>query len=119
MMNADPSTQVMAWLAPRFDEMEALLQRLVNIDSSSHDKRGVDAVGDIIAGILAEDGIAIHRTSLSTYGDIFRAEVSGTGKRHAPPGPFAGPQGYGVRNRHSDHTPLFAHGRSRLRAGGM
>ena len=57
----DITADVIAWLAPRFDEMEALLRRLVDIDSNSFDKAGTDAVADAIIEVLAADGIAVER----------------------------------------------------------
>jgi glutamate carboxypeptidase len=80
----EAATRVAAWLAPRFDEMEALLARLVDIDSNSYDKAGVDRVGEAIANVLEADGIAVTRIPDATYGDIFRAEVPGRfGNAHA------------------------------------
>lgn len=68
-----------AWLAPRFDEMEALLHRLVDIDSNSYDKAGTDAVGAAIAEVLEADGVPVTRHGNETYGDVLRAEVPGRG----------------------------------------
>ena len=73
----DITTTVLSWLAPRRDEMEALLRRLVDIDSNSFDKAGTDAVGDAIAEVLAADGIAVERIRQSRFGDVLRAEVPG------------------------------------------
>lgn len=68
---------VLAWLAPRAGEMEALLHRLVDIDSNSFDKAGTDAVGDAITEVLQADGIAVTRIPKSGFGDVLRAEVPG------------------------------------------
>ena len=73
----DTTTAVLAWLAPRADEMEALLRRLVNIDSNSFDKLGTDAVGDAIVEVLQADGISVERIPKSKFGDVLRAEVPG------------------------------------------
>jgi glutamate carboxypeptidase len=70
--------KVLSWLAPRAAEMEALLERLVNIDSNSFDKAGTDAVGEAIAEVLTPDGIAVSRIHKVKFGDVFRAEVPGT-----------------------------------------
>ena len=70
--------KVLAWLAPRADEMEALLERLVNIDSNSFDKAGTDAVGEAITEVLAADGIAVSRIPNEKFGDVFRADMPGT-----------------------------------------
>jgi glutamate carboxypeptidase len=73
----DPTATVLAWLAPRAQEMEALLHRLVDIDSNSFDKAGTDAVADAIAEVLQADGIAVERIGKSDFGDVLRAEVPG------------------------------------------
>nr|WP_198018944.1 M20 family metallopeptidase [Azorhizobium doebereinerae] len=64
--------------------MEALLKRLVNMESSSFDKAGTDKVGEVIADLLAADGIAVTRIPKAGFGDVFRAEVPGrSGGPHA------------------------------------
>ncbi|MGA7974178.1 MAG: M20/M25/M40 family metallo-hydrolase, partial [Pseudolabrys sp.] len=70
--------KVLAWLAPRADEMEALLKHLVNIDSNSFDKAGTDAVGEAVTEVLQADGIAVSRIPNEKFGDVFRADVPGT-----------------------------------------
>lgn len=75
---------VAAWLAPRGAEMQALLERLVSIDSYSYDKAGTDAVGEAIIEVLAADGIAVTRVPNATFGDVLRAEVPGQAE-----GPYA------------------------------
>lgn len=76
----DTTDKVLAWLGPRADEMEALLRRLVDIDSYSFDKAGTDAVGEAIAEVLRADGIEIERRPLAGFGDVFRATVPGKGE---------------------------------------
>ena len=61
VLESNLTDKVLAWLAPRADEMEALLHRLVDIDSNSFDKAGTDAVGEAIADLLKADGIAVSR----------------------------------------------------------
>ncbi|TDT87720.1 glutamate carboxypeptidase [Azorhizobium sp. AG788] len=83
-LDAALAEKVVAWLAPRFDEMEALLKRLVNMESSSFDKEGTDKVGEVIAEILTAEGILVTRLPQQGYGDVFRAEVHGrAGGAHA------------------------------------
>jgi glutamate carboxypeptidase len=65
------------WLAPRRTEMEALLARLVDIDSWSRDKAGTDAVADALAEVLAADDIATHRVKGERFGDVLKAELPG------------------------------------------
>jgi glutamate carboxypeptidase len=74
--------KVVAWLAPRADEMEALLHRLVDIDSNSFDKAGTDAVGVAIAELLTGEGITVSVTPKVGFGDIVRAELPGRQNGH-------------------------------------
>lgn len=80
VLDRDVTDKVLAWLAPRADEMEALLRRLVDIDSNSFDKAGTDAVGEAIAEVLGNDGIAVTRIAKEGFGDVFKAEVAGHGQ---------------------------------------
>jgi hypothetical protein len=45
-------TRITDWLASREGDMIALLEKLVNTDSGSYDKAGVDAVRRTIAGSI-------------------------------------------------------------------
>lgn len=74
---ANFADQAVAWLAPRADEMERLLEKLVNIDSNSFDKPGTDQVGEAIADFLQADGIVVTRIPKPKFGDVYRAEVPG------------------------------------------
>ncbi|MEE5079975.1 M20 family metallopeptidase [Pseudomonas alliivorans] len=65
------------WLAGQFDAMEALLQQLVDTDSNSYDKAGVDAVGDLLAAQLQADGIPVERIAVEGFGDVLLAELPG------------------------------------------
>src|SRR3569623_569042 len=59
--------------------MDALLRRLVDIDSNSFDKTGTDNVADAVIDVLAADGIAVERFPKQGFGDVLRAEVPGSG----------------------------------------
>jgi len=50
-------------------EMLEFLKRLVNIDSGSYDKAGVDQVGDILAERLAALDFAVQRSPQKEFGD--------------------------------------------------
>ncbi len=65
------------WLAGQFDAMEALLQQLVDTDSNSYDKAGVDAVGDLLTAQLQADGISVERIAVQGFGDMLLAELPG------------------------------------------
>ena len=56
--------------------MLTLLQTLVNTDSGSHDKAGVDAVGIHIQNFLRENGIAVEITPDEKFGDAIAATVA-------------------------------------------
>ncbi|MDT3718304.1 M20 family metallopeptidase [Pseudomonas oryzihabitans] len=68
-------TAALQWLATQRESMILLLQRLVDTDSNSYDKAGVDAVGAVLAASLAEDGIAVVRTPVADFGDVLAARV--------------------------------------------
>ncbi|WP_295517656.1 M20 family metallopeptidase [uncultured Pseudomonas sp.] len=75
-------TAALDWLATQREPMTHLLQRLVDTDSNSYDKVGVDAVGAVLTAALAEDGIEIARTPVADFGDVLAAQVGpaeGTG----------------------------------------
>lgn len=72
-------TQIMGWLNERRDDMIALLENLVNIDSGSYDKPGVDAVAAAIRDFLEQAGIACDRLPIETRGDGLRATVPAPG----------------------------------------
>jgi len=76
----DPSENpVLGWLEQSHGEMVALLETLVNIDSGSEDKAGVDAVGDAIAAFLVKSGVEVERVALDSHGDAVRGRVAGGG----------------------------------------
>jgi glutamate carboxypeptidase len=75
MTSFDPT--LIDWLGSRRAEMEALLARLVDIESWSRDKAGTDAVADALAEVLAADGIATGRVPNDRFGDVLKAELPG------------------------------------------
>jgi glutamate carboxypeptidase len=70
---------VLDWLAARQDAMLALLEALVNLDSPSADKAGVDAVGDRIIAFLDGHAIAHDIVADGRYGNAILAAVGGGG----------------------------------------
>ena len=79
-----PSESIQAWLAEQQPAMLALLEEVVNVDSGSYDKPGVDAVGAIFRRFFAEQGIATAVHARETYGDAITAEVGGGGGANKP-----------------------------------
>ncbi len=73
-------TQIKEWLAQQEGEMIGLLEKLVNTDSGSYDKPGVDAVGDHIREFLEGEGIPVDTISIDTHGDAYRATVAAPGQ---------------------------------------
>jgi glutamate carboxypeptidase len=79
MTEADQITQ---WLASQHQPMVDLLRELVDTDSGSYNKPGIDAVGAAIARFLESHGIPVERVPQTRHGDCLRAPV-----------PWDGPQG--------------------------
>src|SRR3954470_16786165 len=67
--------QVLDWLATRQSAMLALLETLVNTDSGSFDKPGVDAVGAHIRRFLDDNGVASDVTEDDRFGAAISAPV--------------------------------------------
>jgi glutamate carboxypeptidase len=75
-MNAQaPEAAITAWLAAQQDAMVALLQAMVDIDSGSYDKPGIDAVGSAAERFLVAHGIPVEHLPQSKHGDCLRAAV--------------------------------------------
>jgi glutamate carboxypeptidase len=74
-----PRKQMLDWLASQQQEMVQLLHEVVDIDSSSRDKAGVDAVGAHFADFLAHNGIRSRMIPLDEAGDILRARIGPAG----------------------------------------
>lgn len=73
--------KILDWLGVQRDAMLALLETLVNTDSGSYDKPGVDAVGGHIREFLKGHGIATEVTQDGKFGDAISATVG----QDAPP----------------------------------
>lgn len=68
---------VMEWLEQHQDEMVRLLGELVNIDSNSYDKAGVDEVATHLKGFFESHGISTESFPVTSHGDALKASVSG------------------------------------------
>ena len=66
---------ILDWLASQRPAMLTLLEELVNTDSGSYDKAGVDAVGERIRGFLDRQGITHDTIANERLGDVVRATV--------------------------------------------
>jgi glutamate carboxypeptidase len=69
--------QVVDWIAGERDTVLGLIETLVNTDSGSLDKAGVDAAGAHICAFLLQRGIASDTVANARYGDGIRATVGG------------------------------------------
>ncbi len=75
MSGSDIETKIMAWLAEQKPAMIDLLREVVNIDSGSYDKAGVDAVGARFERFFAEHGLLTTREPIEGYGDAIHVRI--------------------------------------------
>jgi len=68
-------TKVTAWLASRKDAMVALLREMVDTDSGSYDKAGVDRAGQVLARFHETNGLSVEIVPDSRFGDAVRARL--------------------------------------------
>jgi len=66
---------ILDWLAGQRGAMIALLEDLVNIDSGTYDKAGVDKVGARLRDFFSQHGIATDVIPSDDFGDAIRAPV--------------------------------------------
>src|SRR5580698_10869581 len=79
-MTTEP--KITAWLATQQDAMVALLREMVDLDSGSYNKPGIDAVGAAVRRFLTSQGIETTTIAQQKHGDCLRAAI-----------PWDGPQG--------------------------
>ena len=65
--------QVTDWLASRGNAMIELLAELVNTDSGSYDKQGVDAAGEVMKRFFSAEGLKLETIPQPRFGDQIRA----------------------------------------------
>src|SRR5260370_39455995 len=73
------SEQIRSWLSSQRDAMLGLMEKVVNIDSGSYDKAGVDAVGEVFEEFFKSHGIEVERLRRDGSGDNFCAGIPGPG----------------------------------------
>jgi glutamate carboxypeptidase len=78
-MSIEVKTAILEHLGRQHQAMVGLLADLVNIDSGSYNKRGVDAVGDRLRVFLETAGIPCESFPNDNFGDCMAARISGTG----------------------------------------
>jgi glutamate carboxypeptidase len=74
-----PESAITAWLATQQHAMVDLLREMVDLDSGSYNKPGIDAVGAVVARFLAGHGIAVETLPQSRHGDCLRATTDWDG----------------------------------------
>jgi len=67
--------QITEWLATQQDAMVALLREMVDIDSGSYNKPGIDAVGAVVQRFMASNNIPVEIAQQRKHGDTVRAAV--------------------------------------------
>jgi glutamate carboxypeptidase len=67
--------KITGWLAEQQGPMLDLLRDIVNIDSGSFDKAGVDAVGARFERFFAEQGLSTRRDPHERYGDALHVSL--------------------------------------------
>jgi glutamate carboxypeptidase len=70
-----PEERIIEWLATQQDAMVALLREMVDIDSGSYNKPGIDAVGAVIRRFMATHEIPVETIQQQKHGDCLRATV--------------------------------------------
>ena len=68
-------SDIAAWLDTQQDAMVALLREMVDIDSGSYNKPGIDAVGAVVQRFMQAHGIPVDVTPQRNHGDTLRAAV--------------------------------------------
>ena len=66
---------VTEWLASQKEAMLGLLAEVVNIDSGSYDKAGVDAVGERFILFFGEQGLLTTREPNERFGDAIHIRL--------------------------------------------
>lgn len=67
--------QITAWLSTQQDAMVAMLREMVDTDSGSYNKPGIDAVGRIVRRFFAAQSIPVETVPQQKHGDCLRALV--------------------------------------------
>jgi glutamate carboxypeptidase len=81
---SEAKTAILEHLGRQHQAMVALLAELVNIDSGSYDKRGVDAVEDRLRSWLETAGIRCEMFPNERFGGCMAARLPGAGGANRP-----------------------------------
>ena len=83
-MSVEAKTAIIEHLGRQHQAMVALLAELVNIDSGSYNKRGVDAVQDRLRAWLEGAGVVCEMFSNERFGNCMAARLPGGGGGNRP-----------------------------------
>jgi glutamate carboxypeptidase len=83
-MARSTETDLLAWLEAQQPAMIDLLREVVDIDSGSYDKAGVDAVASRFERFLHDHGIPHWREPHEVYGDALHARIGPEGANEKP-----------------------------------
>ncbi len=75
MTSTPTESAVAAWLADQKPAMIALLAQLVNADSGTYDKAGVDACGEVLKDFFRSIGLEPTTIPHDVFGDAIRVEL--------------------------------------------
>ncbi len=81
---SDNEQKIKAWLAGQRQAMIDLLREVVDIDSGSYDKQGVDAVGARFIRFFDAHGLVTHREANDTFGDAIHIRLDDTPSNEKP-----------------------------------
>jgi glutamate carboxypeptidase len=76
--------ELLGWLGEQHGAMVKLLAEVVNIDSGSYNKRGIDAVGECFMRFFAEHDIGTSVITSEQSGNVLRAHVGSNEGANAP-----------------------------------
>jgi len=83
-MSIEAKTAILEHLGRQQQAMVALLAELVNIDSGSYNKRGVDAVGERLRAWLEAAGISCEMFPHERFGECMAARLPASGGGNRP-----------------------------------
>jgi len=67
--------RIVAWLGERREAMIDLLREMVDTDSGSYDKAGVDRAGQVLARFHEKNGLSVEIVPDARYGDAVKARL--------------------------------------------
>ena len=76
--------RITSWLAEQKPAMLRLLEEVVNIDSGSYDKAGVDAVGERFVRFFESEGLLVDIERHETYGDAIHVRIDDAPSNEKP-----------------------------------